>query len=375
MTAALLIAAANVKRFTRNRSFFVIAFVAPFAIMAALSSTIGSALSGEFRPTIAIADELGAGTLDELADGLRQAGFDDLQLVDTGDEARQLVESGEADAAIIFPAALGRSIVDPAAASETIVVVADAEAEISASIAKSIAARSARSFDTVRILNTLGAPTDDISGPIMIESDADVGSRVLTDSTYFAVGMASYFAFFAASGFVATVHRERREATLARMLVSPIDRFAPLLGKGLAAGVVALISFVMLVASSTVLLGAGWGSPVGVAAIGVALSFAAVGVSMAIVSVTKTEESAGQIGAVLATAWAIFGGVFLQLPTTGPLSAASRLSPFRWSLDAVGLNAGAGTTGEVLARAGAIALFGVAGLAIAGARRNELGRI
>ena len=375
MNAALLIAASNVKRFARNRSFFIVAFVAPFAIMAALSSTIGSALSGEYRPTIAIADELGGQSLDGLIGGLEASGFDDLRVVGSAAEARRLVSDGEANAGIIFPAELGQALADPSQPAEAIIVVVDADAEISAGVAQAIAAQSAQTFDTIRVLNVVGATIDNTAGPLTVVDGNSVGTRVLTDGTYFAVGMTSYFAFFAASGFIATIHRERRESTLARMLVSPINRMAPLVGKGLAAGGIALLSFTVLVASSTLLLDSDWGPPLGVAAVGLALAFAAVGVSMAIVSIAHTEEAAGLVGIVVSTAWAVFGGVFVELPATGLLAAASRLSPYTWSLDAIGLNAGAGATSEVLTRAGAIALFGVVGLAIAVGRRNELGRL
>jgi ABC-2 type transport system permease protein len=368
--AVLLIAALNISQSIRNRSFLVLALVAPFGIMAALSATIGPALSGEFRPQLALADEAG-GLADATVAGLRDAGFDDLQVVGSGDEARRLVADGEVGAAIVFPAELA---VGPGAAGDrapVIEVIGDAEADITTSVAEAIASRTGRTIETVGTLTTLGAPLDDLAGSLTVV-DAEAGSRVITDGTYFAVGMASYFAFFAASALVVSIHRERRQATLARMLVAPIGRFAPLAGKGLAAGAVALLSFLILVGLSTALLGAGWGPLPGTVALGAALCVAAVGISLAIVSITNTEETAGQIGGVVTTAWAMFGGVFLPLPATGPLALVTRLSPFRWVLEGVGLNAGTGSLAEVLRSAGAVALFGLLGGAVAFVRRDRL---
>lgn len=371
MRATLLIAASNIARSFRNRSLLILALVAPLGIIAALSSTIGPALSGEFRPELAIAAEAG-GPVDPMVDGLRAAGFDDLQVVASEADARRLVSDGEAGAAIVLPAGLlGQP--DPSTGPEppAIRVIGDADADITTAVAEALAARTARTIDTVRVLQVVGAPADDLDGSLGVV-DAEAGSRVLTDSTYFAVGMTSYFAFFAASALVASIHRERRQATLARMLVSPVARFAPLAGKGLAAGAVAMLSYLVLVGLSSALLGAGWGPVLGMVAIGVALCLAAVGVSLAVVSVTSTEESAGQIGAVLTTAWAMFGGVFLPVPSTGVLGALTRLSPFRWVIDGIGLNAGVGSLAEVLATALAVAAFGVAGGAVALARRDRL---
>lgn len=372
MQAVLLIAASNIARSIRNRSFIVLAVVAPFGIMAALSSTIGPALSGEFRPELAIADEAGGGLVAPTVDGLREAGFDDLRVVESGAEARRLVTDGEVGAAIVFPAGL---LAGPAPASDeeppVIQVIGDAEADITTAVAEAIASRTGRTIETIGVLTALGAPLDDLEGSLVVV-DAEAGSRVITDGTYFAVGMTSYFAFFAASALVASIHRERRQATLARMLVTPIARFAPLAGKGLAAGTVALLAFLILVGLSTALLGASWGPPLGTVAIGAALCLAAVGISLALVSVTTTEESAGQIGAVLTTAWAMFGGVFLPLPATGLLADVTRLSPFRWVLEGIGLNAGTGSTPDVLRSAAAVAAFGVVGGAVAFARRDRL---
>lgn len=369
MRAVLLIAALNISQSIRNRSFLVLALVAPFGIMAALSATIGPALSGEFRPQLALADEAG-GLADATVEGLRDAGFDDLRVVDSEDEARRLVADGEVGAAIVFPAELATG---PGldGGPRTIQVIGNAEADITTSVAEAIASRTGRTIETVGTLTALGAPLDDLEGSLTVV-DAEAGSRVITDGTYFAVGMTSYFAFFAASALVVSIHRERRQATLARMLVTPIARFAPLAGKGLAAGAVALLSFLILVGLSTALLGAGWGPLPGTVALGAALCVAAVGISLALVSVTTTEETAGQIGGVLTTAWAMFGGVFLPLPATGPLALVTRLSPFRWVLEGVGLNAGTGSTAEVLRSAGAVALFGVLGGAVAFARRDRL---
>jgi ABC-2 type transport system permease protein len=374
MKAVLLIAGSNLSRSVRNRSFFVLAILAPFGITAALSSTIGSALSGTYRPDLVIADEIGGGVLDELIAGLEDAGFEDLDVVNSAAEARAMVTDGDAEAAVVFPADLMASMTDPGGEPPAVTVIARDDRRIAGSVAEAIAAQTARTFDTVRTLGALEAPADDLSGPLVV-SDEEAGLRVLNDGTYFAVGMTSYFAFFAAAALMATIHRERRQSTLARMLVTPIGRFAPLVGKGLAAGLVALFSFLFLVAASTLMLGAGWGPLPGVVAIGVALCFTAVTVAMAVTSVTSTEESAGQIGAVLATAWAIFGGVFLPIPTEGALAALTRLSPFRLAMDGVGLNAGVGSTGEVLLTAVGIAAFGVVGAAVAYARRAQLGGV
>ena len=59
MRAVLDIAGVNLVRFVRDRSFVVLAIVAPFLIMTALAGTLGSVFSGQYRPDLVIADEIG----------------------------------------------------------------------------------------------------------------------------------------------------------------------------------------------------------------------------------------------------------------------------------------------------------------------------
>lgn len=368
----VLVAAQNLRRLVRNRSFYVLAFIAPLVISAALATTVGQAISRDFRPALVVADELGAGLLDPLVAGLGEAGFDRVEVVADASSARHLVESGEADAAIVFPAALAPAVIDPLTEPPAIVVVGDAGSPVAATVARSIAERAGREFDTVRVLSLLGAPIDDLGGPLQVTQQS-TGVRVLTDGTYFTVGIAAYFVFFTATALMATVHRERRQSTMARMLAAPVGRFVPLAGKAAAALVVAALSYVTMMVATTVTLGADWGPITGALVIGAALCFAATGVAVCVAAFTRDEDAAGQIGAVVTTAWAIFGGVFLPLPATGGLDVLTRFSPFRWVLDGIGANAGVASFAEVAGHAAVIGAFGVVALVVAMARHERLG--
>lgn len=374
MRAVLDIAGVNLVRFVRDRSFVVLAIVAPFLIMTALAGTLGSVFSGQYRPDLVIADEIGGGVLDDFVTSLRNAGFTDLDVVTSADEARELVEAKETDAALIFDDAFAASVFDPAADPAPIQVVANADADVASAVAASLADQSRRSFDTVRVLAALDAPTDDLSGRIAV-TETTTSVRVLTDGTYFAVAMAAYFTVFAAASLVGTLHSERRQFTMARMLGAPISRWAPAAGKSLAAAAAAITSFAVLVIASVLTFSADWGPPLGIVLVGLALAFAAIGIGFGIASFAATEESVNQIVATATTSWAVIGGVFLVIPPTGLMHELSMLSPFSWALSAIGLNAGSGTIADVALRAGVIALFGVAGFALAWMRRSHLRRI
>ncbi len=376
MKAALRIARKDLRQALRDRSFFVLGFIAPLAIMAVFNFTIGDALTGTFNPRIRLVDEAGLGGADIVA-GLGDAGFENVELLSSADEARRQVDDGEADAAVIFPADLARSMQDPSQPGRAIVVVTP-DSELSAGIARSIANSSTAAARTIRAAGVVaveqGSPPvqPDVLETAVIVVDQPAGSRVLADSTYFSVTMTAFFVFFTAQAAIATIHRERRNETLARILVAPIPRWSALAGKAFAAMATGFVSFMVLWLASVVLFGARWGPPLGVVAIAFAAMVAAIGLASLISTFTRTEESAGQLIGVTTTALAFLGGAFIQLPATGLLGVASQFSPFHWIVDAVGENAGIGTAADVAPAVGVILLFGLLPGAVALARGEHV---
>ena len=376
MHSAFLIAKKDFIQSLRNRSFFVLGLLAPLAIMSVMTATMGDALSGTFNPVIRIVDE--AGTNGPMIEGLQEAGFKNVELVPSAAAARSAVEDNDADAAIIFPAELGSIFEDPTAAAN-IEVVTTPDSDVSASISRSLAEASAARYRQMRASLAVAAQSGQIESPQSISAEPTItiaestaGSRVLIDSTYFAVAMAAFFVFFTAQAGITTLHTERRNSTLARMLASPSPRWAPLVGKGLASFATGLTALLALWGLSSLLLGADWGPPLGVLVVGLAAMFTAVGLGAFATSVTSTAEAAGGLSSILTTALAFFGGTFVQIPATGILATISRFSPFRWIVDGIGQNAGAGTMADVMLSAGVLCLFGLAAGAVAFSRRNHL---
>jgi len=344
--------------------------------MTIMDVTMGDALSGVFNPVIQIVDE--AGTNDALVDGLRDAGFQNVEVVASADAARAAVADAEADAAIVFPSELGQVFEDPALGVE-IEVVTRPDSDISAAISRSLAQAAAARYRQIRASFAVAAqsgqvvsPEAIVAEPTITITEVEAGSRVLIDATYFAVAMASFFVFFTAQAGITTLHAERRDSTLARMLASPSPRWAPLIGKGLASLATGLTALLVLWGLSSVLLGADWGPAPGVLAIGLAAMFAAVGLGAVATSFTSTVEAAGALSSIVTTALAFFGGAFVQIPATGVLATLSRFSPFRWIVDGIGQNAGAGTAADVMFSVVILCLFGLVSGGIALSRRNHL---
>ena len=88
---------------------------------------------------------------------------------------------------------------------------------------------------------------------------ADADDRAVSQSTFFAIGMAVFFLFFAVEFGVRGLLEEREEGTLARLLVAPISPSSVIGGKALASFAVGLVSTTLLVLATTWLLDARWG--------------------------------------------------------------------------------------------------------------------
>jgi ABC-2 type transport system permease protein len=118
---------------------------------------------------------------------------------------------------------------------------------------------------------------------------------------------------------------------------------------------------VVLAVASSVLLGADWGPPLGVAVLIVALVAAAVGLMALVGSFARTAEQAGNYQSIVAVVLGMLGGVFFPLPaTSGLLQLAASASPHGWFLRGVTEQVASGNWTDVLPAAGAIALFGLA---------------
>lgn len=383
VVAALRIAAKDLRQSLRDRSFFVLGILAPLGIIGVFTFTIGDAFNGTLNPVIRIADETGV-VGDGIVVGMSEAGFENVATVESADEARRQVGDGEADAAIIFPAALATTLSDPAPAPagdpvDTVVVVSP-DSDLSAQIATAVARSTTASFRTRQAIGIAlatagvdpsGAASGDFAPPVTIV-DRTAGTRTLGDATYFAVAMAAFFVFFVTQNAVATIHRERRDETLARILVAPVPRWSVLAGKAVAAVATGMIAYTVLWLASVLLFGADWGPAPGVILIGLVSMVAAVGLALVIISLTRTEDGANQLTGTTTTALAFIGGAFFPLSRTGVLGALSALSPFRWIVEAVGENAGVGTMGDVARLAVIIALFGLVPGAVAIGRSQRL---
>jgi ABC-2 type transport system permease protein len=201
-------------------------------------------------------------------------------------------------------------------------------------------------------------------------TDATGGSEGIDPKTQVAAGMATFFLFFSVQFGVLGLLQERRQGTLPRLLVAPVPPWQVLTSKLLVSLVIGLAAMVTLALFSTWLLGAHWGSPLGVAMLILSGVLAAVATVSLVVGVAKTPEQAGAMQAVVALVLGILGGAFFSMARAGGVAGvATRLTPHFWFNEGLVRLTGGRDWTSALAPAGALLVFtvvvGVPGLILA----------
>lgn len=347
MLLALRIAAKDSRQRLRDRSLPLFAVVLPLGLAFIFSLILGGVDDGSEVFRYAVADEDGGpmavAFTDEFLPAVEAGGAIGVQRVGSAGEGRRLVDEGEVAAVFVIPAGFSAQV--QAGAPTTLEVVGDVEAPFGVHVARALAEAYTSELAAVRLsvatATAGGAPADlprlaeraaALPSPVAV-AEAGAGSRELDATTYFSAGMAVFFLFFTVQYGVSSLLEERRYGTMARLLAAPVGRGRILTGKLLASCAVGVVSMGVLVGATSLLLGASWGDPVGVAALVVAGVLAATGVMALVASLARSREQAGTWQAIIAVVLGALGGAFFPVAQVGgALATISYLTPHRWFL-------------------------------------------
>jgi linearmycin/streptolysin S transport system permease protein len=209
--------------------------------------------------------------------------------------------------------------------------------------------------------------------PAIVLVDTATGLRQLSWTTYFSSAMAILFLFFAVQAGMLSLFEERRQGTLARILAGPIRPGTILWGKALGSFVTGVTSMAVLIVATTLLLGADWGPPLGVALIVAAAVTSAIGITTLVTSFLKTFDGASAANAAVAMTLGILGGTFsptAQAPEA--MQTLSLLTPHAWFLRGLAEMQGGGTIADALPAVAVLLAVGLVTGAIGFARARRL---
>lgn len=371
MRVALTITGNDLRRRLRDRSALLVAFVLPLALAAIFSVTLADVADEDVTFTYALADEDGGRAARAFRTGLAQV--DVVELTDDRESAAatfRLPRGFSADVAAGRPARLD--------------VVGDVDQPIGTLVGRAIAERYAGEVRAVAASVVAARGAGDpaelaeraarVTSPIALE-DVTATRKELDPKTFYAAGMAVFFLFFTVQFGISSVFEERRDGTLARLLAAPVSRRSILAAKLLTSLALGVVSMTVLAAATTLLLGAEWGDPAGVAILIVAGVLAAAGVTALVATFARTQEQAGSWQSIVAVVLGMLGGSFFAVSQAGGLLASlSLLTPHAWFLRGLAeLTAGGGPV-KALPAAGAMLVFALVTGLLALARSGRLVR-
>ena len=392
MRMALLITAKDLRQRLRDRSIIMFAVLAPLGLAVIFSMLLRGATS--FHADYVVVD-LDGGSLattftEQVLGGLEDVGVATIETRATEADARGAVEVAnaegwKADAAFVIPIGFSEAIA--AGQPTSIAILGAKDAGLGTEIARSVAARFADGVASVQLaVLTVGdlrgtpAAGADMAAIVaaaqqpaiaLVDTGADL--RQLSWATFFSSAMAILFLFFAVQSGMLSLFEERRQGTLARMLAGPIRPGTILAGKAFGSFVTGVASLVVLIVATTVMLGADWGPPPGVALIVVSAVISAIGITTLVTSFMKTADGAGAANSAVAMTLGILGGTFsptAQAPEA--MQALSLVTPHAWFLRGLAEMQGGGTIADALPAAGVLLTTGLVTGAIGFARARRL---
>ncbi len=381
MRAAWIIGLKDLRLRIRDRSAFIVGVIAPLGLAFIFSLVLGNVSTGALDIHYGIVDDDGGETalgFVQVLEGIAAEGLFDLERLNSIEAAERALDDGEYDAVFVIPAGFSAAV--GSGAAQDLEVIGNVDSPTSTSIAVSIARGFADEVRAVQLAVGSAIASDpsaalDIdrlveqavasTAPVTV-GEIDAATRELDLTTFFVAGMSVFFLFFTVQFGVLALLEERSEGTMPRLLAAPIRRTSIVIGKAGVSVLLGLVSMAILIVSSTLLLGAEWGDPLGVAVLVLAGVFAAVGIIGIVAAFAKTPEGAGNLQAIIAVGLGMLGGIFFPGGLgEGWLARLSYISPHRWFLTGLGDLAGGGGVSVVIPSALALCAFGVVTAGIA----------
>jgi ABC-2 type transport system permease protein len=395
MRIVLLVALKDLRQRLRDRTALLVSVIAPLGLAFIFSQLLAG--TTDFRAVYVVADMDGG----PLATVLREdvigslEGGETFQVVDvpTEEAARAAVADGTADAAFLVPAGFSAAI--GAGQAVTLEVVGARDAGLATEIARAVAQRFGDGVVTVQLSVATAAELGRAGGagagatldprlqarivgaassarPPVVLADQTAALRQLSMAGYFSASMAILFLFFSAQMGLVSLFDERRQGTLGRILAGPVKPWTVLGGKLLGGFIQGMLAMTVLVVATTLLIGASWGSPLGVALVCTSAVIAALGISTLVISFTNSAEVAGAASSAVAITLGILGGTFSPA-AQGPeiMGTIALLTPHGWFMRGLGDMQGGGTVADGLPAVGVLLAMGLVtgGIGMVRARR------
>ena len=381
MRPALVILGKDLRQRLRDRSALLVAIVVPLVLASIFGLIFHDAIGGRLSFQLGLVDQDHGPAAQAFASSalapLERRGLITVVREPSLPAGRRAADQNKVAATFVIPAGFSRAVGHDRAAA--IRVLGSVDSSIGAQIAQSIARSFAEATNTARIVaaatgaKTISAPlVASVPAPVSI-ADVSTKSRQLDAGTFYAAGMAVFFLFFTVQFGISSILAERRDGTLARMLVAPIHRNAIVTGKLLTSLVLGCASMGVLAIATHFLLAAHWGNILGVAILIATGVLAATCVMTLVATLARTPDQAQSWQTMVALVLGMLGGAFFPVAQAGGLLATLSLAtPQAWFIRGLENMTGGAGVSAVLGPAAAILTFA---LITGGLAFTRLGRL
>jgi ABC-2 type transport system permease protein len=362
MRAAWLICLKDLRARLRDRSAVLIGVVVPLGL-AFIFNSIFSGVSGA-------SDVISLGVVNadhgavsqqftgQVLPAVGQSGLIAIHAEPTVARAEALAANGTLAAVIVIPPGFSARVQANQPASMQ--VIGNVDTPVSTEVARSITESFAADLNRIRLsvatvaagkpgvtpaqIRELAGRAAAAAAPVAV-SDVSARTKELDQKSFFAAGMAVFFLFFTVQFGVTSLLEERNDGTLARLLAAPVSRASILGAKLLTSFLLGVVSMTVLAVATTLLFGATWGNPLGVAVLVVAAILAATGIMALIATLARNAEQAANWQSVVAVILGLVGGTFFPVSQApGILSWLTFVAPQAWFLRGLGDLRGGGVS-------------------------------
>ncbi|MBC9713889.1 ABC transporter permease [Streptomyces sp. TRM66268-LWL] len=347
MRTVLAIAAKDLRQRLRDRSAWVIVFVAPLLISGLMALSFAD--SADFSAKVGVVDlDRGpaAAGLAQVMKSPELARTVQVVAYESEAAARRAVDDGKAAQVVIvvpegFTAAVGGS-----GRPQPVAVLENADYPLQAQLARAVTESYVAQVNAARLsvgtAVAAGAPAS--SAPqlaakaALLRMPEQVRPQGLPDDplkviSYFGPSMGMFFVLFSIGFGARGYFAEQRQGTLDRIAAAPVGRGALLLGKSLSTFVYSLAGLGTVLIASWAAFGARWADPVAVAALCVGMSVAVVCLTALVIVVARTERQAEGLSSIVVFALVLLGGNFVFAAAGPPILRRLALyTPNGWAL-------------------------------------------
>ncbi|MEO8555140.1 MAG: ABC transporter permease [Actinomycetota bacterium] len=377
---ALALAAAELKRVTRDRTFMFFVVLLPILVILLVGVTTSS--SSNIR--IGLVPGRATPLATQLVADLEADSAVTTKRFSTRAEGVDALRRGELQALVVVPTTLDADLQSggvtqiPVLVSGAIENSQAAVTGISSVVARHGATVQAATFATTHTSrsfaeNLAAARLLQSGTPAMAVRTEVVNSKseiLPAGYSYSAPTMLVLFVFLNALAGGAAIIQTRRWGIFSRALAAPLRPRDLVLGEGISTLALALMQSVLIVIVGTVMFDVSWGDPLAAAALVGMWALVGTGAGMVSGAIFRTPEQASAIGPAVGIAFGMLGGCMWPLEIVPEsVRLAGHVTPHAWAVDAwVTLLSRGGGLADIAGYLGILAAYAVALLVIASLR-------